>query len=82
MSDALISKRMKEIMDLQFLHGNALAVYELYDYCKDRRKPPESKSRQLLIKKGILNPDGTIPYVTNDAMYVIRTGKRPPWLGL
>ena len=36
MSDALISKRMKEIMDLQFLHGNALAVYELYDYCKDK----------------------------------------------
>ena len=78
--DAARRKRIKEIMDLEFIDINVGAVMDLYYYCRNQENTPDRMSTQILIRKGILNKDGTIPELTKDAMFEIRTGLRPPWL--
>jgi len=56
------------------------AMHQLDDYCLNRRNAVDDRVKELLIKKGILAEDGTLPDLTNEAMYELRTGKKPFWL--
>ena len=56
------------------------AARQLYKYCLNRNYRIDRRVKKLLIKKGILAENGTLPNLTNEAMYEIRTGEKPPWL--
>lgn len=56
------------------------AMHQLDDYCLNRRNAVDDRVKELLIKKGILAEDGTLPDLTNEAMYELRTGQKPFWL--
>ncbi len=56
------------------------AMFQLDDYCQNRRDKLDGRAERLLIAKYVLNEDGTLPDRTNDVMYEMRTGHRPFWL--
>ena len=56
------------------------ALFQLDDYCLKRRNKVDKRVEKLLIDKGILAKDGTLPDRTNEAMYEMRTGQKPFWL--
>ncbi len=56
------------------------AMFQLYDYCLNRRKKIDARVERLLIAKYVLNEDGSLPDRTNEVMYEMRTGYRPFWL--
>lgn len=55
-------------------------MFQLYDYCLNRRDKQDGRVERLLIAKYVLNEDGTLPDRTNEVMYEMRTGHRPFWL--
>ncbi len=57
------------------------ALFQLDDYCLNRRNKVDKRVENLLIEKQILAEDGTLPDRTNEAMYEFRTGHKPFWLG-
>lgn len=56
------------------------ALFQLEDYCLNRRNKIDECVKDLLIKMGILAENGTLPDKTNEAMYEFRTGHKPFWL--
>ena len=56
------------------------ALFQLDDYCLNRRNKVDKRVKSLLIKMEILAEDGTLPDRTNEAMYEFRTGYKPFWL--
>ncbi len=56
------------------------ALFQLDDYCLNRRNKVDKRVEDLLVKMGILAEDGTLPDRTNEAMYEFRTGQKPFWL--
>ena len=56
------------------------AFDQLYDYCLSCYNPMDEAVRERLIQLGLLEQDGSLPDLTNEAMYEMRTGERPPWL--
>lgn len=56
------------------------ALFQLDDYCLNRRNKVDKRVENLLIEMEILNKDGTLPDRTNEAMYEFRTGHKPFWL--
>ena len=57
------------------------AMFQLDDYCLNRRNRSDTRVRKLLMEKGILAGDDTLPDATNEVMYEMHTGHRPFWLG-
>lgn len=56
------------------------ALFQLDDYCLNRRNRPDERVKKLLIAKHVLAENGTLPARTNEVMYEMRTGHRPFWL--
>ena len=56
------------------------ALFQLDDYCLNRRNKVDERVESLLIEMEILSEDGTLPDKTNEAMYEFRTGHKPFWL--
>lgn len=56
------------------------ALFQLDDYCLNRRNRVDKRVEKLLIGMNILAEDGTLPDRTNEAMYEFRTGHKPFWL--
>ena len=56
------------------------ALFQLDDYTRNRRNRPDKRVTNLLMEKGLLAEDGTLPDATNEAMYEMRTGCYPFWL--
>ena len=56
------------------------AICQLDNYCLNRRNAIDNRAKVMLVKKGILAEDGTLPDLTNEAMYELRTGQKPYWL--
>lgn len=56
------------------------ALFQLDDYCLNRRNKVDKRVEDLLVKMEILAEDGTLPDRTNEAMYKFRTGHKPFWL--
>ncbi len=56
------------------------AMFQLDDYTLNRRNRPDSRVTKLLMEKGLLAEDGTLPDATNEAMYEMRTEYSPFWL--
>ena len=56
------------------------ALFQLDDYTRNRRNRPDKRVTNLLMEKGLLAEDGTLPDATNEAMYEMRTGCSPFWL--
>lgn len=71
-------ERIREIYRLMFEEEDAFG--ELYTYCLNCRNRPSERSKTTLIQWGLLNPDGSLSDLTNEAMYEIRYGERPFWL--
>ncbi len=80
--DLVIEKRRQGLIaELENLIWQDVdAINQLDDYCLNRRNVVDDRVRELLIKKGILAEDGTLPDLTNEAMYELRTGQKPFWL--
>jgi hypothetical protein len=55
------------------------AVWQLDDYCLNRKNKVNPRVRRVLIDKGILAKNGDLPDITNEAMYTLRTGEIPFW---
>ena len=56
------------------------AYHQLREYSLDCRKKVSPRVENLLIQRGILNPDGSLPDLTNEAIFEARTGEKPFWL--
>lgn len=56
------------------------AMHQLDNYCLNGHDKVDGRVKDLLIEKGILAKDGTLPDITNEAMYELRTGQKPFWL--
>ena len=56
------------------------AMHQLDNYCLNRRNAIDDRVKSLLIKKRIIAEDGTLPDLTNEVMYELRTGQKPFWL--
>lgn len=56
------------------------ALFQLDDYCLNRRNKVDKRVEDLLVKTEILAENGTLPDRTNEAMYKFRTGHKPFWL--
>lgn len=56
------------------------ALFQLNDYCLNRRNKVDKRVEDLLVKMEILAEDGTLPDRTNEAMYKFCTGHKPFWL--
>lgn len=56
------------------------AIYQLDNYCLNRHNMVDDRVRELLISRQILAEDGSLPRLTNDAMYQLRTGQVPFWV--
>ncbi len=67
-----------ELEDLLFEDMDALFQFDYY--CLNRWHRVDRRVRALLIERGILAKDGTLPDRTNEAMYEFRTGHKPFWL--
>jgi hypothetical protein len=73
--------RQQLIVELEGLIWQDMdAIHQLEDYCLNRRNTIDNRVKSLLIKKGIIAEDGTLPDLTNEAMYELRTGQKPFWL--
>lgn len=69
------------IVKLEDLLWNDMdALFQLDNYCLNRRNRVNKRVENLLINMGILAKDGTLPDRTNEAMYELRTGYKPFWL--
>lgn len=69
------------IVKLEDLLWNDMdALFQLDNYCLNRRNRVNKRVENLLINMGILAKDGTLPDRTNEAMYEFRTGYKPFWL--
>ena len=74
-------QRQQLINDLEELIWQDVdAICQLEDFCLNRQDTIDDRAKNLLIKKNILNEDGTLPDITNEAMYELRTGEKPFWL--
>ena len=74
-------RRQQLIVELEGLIWQDMdAIHQLEDYCLNRRNAIDDRAKSLLIKKGIIAKDGTLPDLTNEAMYELRTGQKPFWL--
>jgi hypothetical protein len=75
------SNELKEVMAvIQALFTEDFeAVWQLDDYCLNRKNKVNSRVRRVLIDKGILANNGDLPDITNEAMYILRTGETPFW---
>ena len=78
----VLEKRLRErVAELESLIWQDIdAIHQLDDYCLNRRNIVDDRVKDLLVKKGILAEDGTLPDLTNEAMYELRTGEEPFWL--
>lgn len=76
--DELRHRLIGELEDL--LWDDMDALFQLYDYCLNRRNKVDKRVERLLIERKILAEDGTLPDRTNEAMYEFRTGYKPFWL--
>ena len=56
------------------------ALFQLDDYCKNRKNRVDKRVEKVLTKKGLLLEGGILPDATNEAMYQFRTGEKPFWL--
>ena len=73
-------EKMIEVLE-ELLWQDLDAMYQLDNYCLNRHRVPDERVRNLLIGKQILAKDATLPRITNDAMYQMRTGCVPFWVG-
>lgn len=74
-------ERAEMIRKIDLLRSRCkVAFVQLDEYSRDCRNRPDDRVMWLLIKRGFLAKDGSLPNITNEAMYEYCTGHRPPWL--
>lgn len=64
----------------EMIWRNTDALFQLDDYCLNRRSKPDEQVKSFLIAKHVLAENGDLPDRTNEIMYEMRTGQRPFWL--
>lgn len=76
-----IEKKQEILAELEdLILTDTDAIIQLDNYCLNRNHMVDERVKTALVAKGILNKDGTLPDMTNEAMYQLRTGHEPFWL--
>ena len=59
---------------------NPKAYAQLCAFCQARKNKFSPGIKRELIKKGLLNRDGSLPDITNEIVYEATMGQKPYWL--